>query len=274
MTDEQIIQSLPPGLQGDLKEFGPLECKSSGEIHRFLLNMRGKYDIAPWHAFTLLMKRAAHAANDTGRGATRRNAWCYRLVHDEKDYTTELEPRSSWVFIKLKSQRPDGTPIGESDVAVQPSTKRIWLMASESLHKAHRSVFIRANDNEDSKAYSGQVRIPYILETAKKAIRQNLTEVEINHKIRYCEKHKNEQPLQEQEAPQQEQQQELDLFSASVPTPEQPKAMFTDVQREVLTMVFELGAAKARELGMHSTISRWRTELAPILGPEVYHVND
>lgn len=272
MTDEQIIQSLPPGLQGDLKEFGPLECKSSGELHRFMLNMRGKYDIAPWHAFTLMMKRAAHAANDCGRGATRRNAWCYKLVRDENEYTTELEPRNSWVFIKLKSQRPDGTPIGESEVAVQPSTRRIWLMASESLHKAHRSVFIRSNDNEDCKAYSGQVRIPYILETAKKAIRQNLTEVEINHKIRYCEKHKNEQPLQEEETPQD--QQELDLFSASAPAPEQPKAILTDLQREVLIMVFEMGAAQARSLGMHSTVSRWRATLAPIIGPEVHHVTD
>jgi len=267
MTDEQIIQSLPHGLQGDLKAFGPLEKRSADEMHAFLNDMRRKYTLPPWHAFTLLIQRAGYATGRQGRGLTSSTAWCKAENPDESLYVLDLPDKQDWVYVSVTGKQPDGVITGHSEVAVQPSTKRVWLMYSETPFTGTDGVFL-VPDKDSSKRYGGKITIKDLLRGAVRALRHNEFKLDMTKTIRRM---RRVMVKSYTEQPQQQASEAQELIPAPIAVNE---CLLTDLQRSTLLIVFEMGAAKARELGMHSTIARWRTELAPVIGPEVHHVND
>lgn len=267
MTDEQIIQSLPPGLQGDLKAFGPLEKRSADEMYDFLNAMRKKYTIPPWHAFTLLLQRAGYATGREGKGLTRSNMWCRAENPDESPFVLDIPASQDWVYISVTGQQADGTITGHSEVAVQPSTGRVWLMYSESPFAGADGVFL-APEKACGKPYGGKITIKDLVHGAMKALRRNEFSIKMTKTVKRMRRsivRNTPVPVPKQEEPEQ----------SLLPEPVvAANGSLTDLQRSTMLIVFEMGAAKARELGMHSTIARWRTELAPVIGPEVHHVSD
>ena len=267
MTDEQIIQSLPPGLQGDLKEFGPLETKQPDEIHQFMLDMREKHNLPPWNAFTELMKHAASAAG-MGSGITSENMW-YRVFAKTECNINDNDP--GWCLLKVTATSKDGSKQATGRYAVHPAKNLIWSLQTETMVNGPTVTCHKKG------VYQRGVKRSVLLNTAKKLIQTNQRSGEITDvatrvlkrraKASAC-KQAEPEPMEQMTV----QQREIPLFATQ--TAEQQKSALTDLQRSTMLIVFELGAAKARELGMHSTIARWRTELAPVIGPEVHHVND
>ena len=269
MTDEQIIQSLPPGLQGDLKEFGPLENKRSKEIHQFMLDMREKYKLAPWSPFTQVMKHAANAA-DAGTGITSENMWCRAFAKTE-GFIDDNNP--DWCLLNVTATNKEGNRKATGHYAVHPDKDLVWSLQTESPVKGsvvtcykkgsyQRGIKRSVLMNEAEKLLRHNQHTGEVVDVAKRVQRRQMTESPVKHKPASVEAKPVPQEAVEQ----------MPLFTQQPAEPQ--KSSLTEVQKATLLIVFEMGAAKARELGMHSTIARWRTELAPVIGPEVHHVND
>ncbi len=280
-TEEQIITSLPPALQGELKQFGALEAKDPDTLYVFMQDMRRKYHIPPWHAFTLLIQRAAYATGMAGRGITRENLWYSRQYNSDDAYTLEIEPKQNWVDMVAEGYRKDGSLSGSVRMAVQPSTKRVWLMASEKLHSDAKHVWLRTPEGQPAKNYCGRISMSIVFAEAARCLRKGKTESSIQCTIRTCSRRPKipkpwQKPVEDVVTPEVETINNLPdpPETTATTTPAEQHFVLSAEQHEVVLTVFELAAAKARELGMHSTIMRWRNVLSTVIGNEVSHVQE
>lgn len=262
-TDEQIYNSLPPGLQGDLKAFGALEGHTCKEMHNFMLEMRQKYEIPPWDAFTLLFQRAALGSGESKR-MTRDTSW-YLSDLTENGFVLNAHKSKDWCVVNLKITNNQSIT-SNVQVAVQPSKQLIWSYRSESAVLSKRVYSMSQFKNE----CQGSVPRERVISHAEQAVSNGLHSsdmVFIAHKRKCNKPYRTEQPQQTTEL-------EAEPSSSVLPVLQEKCFTLSSEQHEVVLTVFELAAAKARELGMHSTIARWRNTLAPIIGSEVTHVQE
>lgn len=151
-------------------------------------------------------------------------------------------------------------------VAVQPATQLIWSYRSESAVVSRR-VYSMSNFRGGRQ---GSVPRENVINHAEQAVHKGLRSTDMAFT---AHKRKSNMPYRPtaltQQAPQ-----EAEPHTSILPDAQEKRTTLTADQHEVMLTVFELAAAKARELGMHSTIARWRTTLAPVIGSEVVHVQD
>ena len=258
ITDEQIYNSLPPGLQGDLKAFGALESHTCNELHKFMLEMREKHSIPPWDAFTLLFQRAALGSGESKR-MTAESSW-YLFDLTEERFELNAYQKKDWCVVNLQMTNTQ-TVTSSVSVAVQPSKQLIWSYRSEAAVISQRVY-------SSSSFKSGcQTSIPRerVIERAEQAISHGSQVADLAFKAhtRMCGTRAYKKEAQ---APEDLAATESDKYPLL--DEQEEHSGLTPEQREVMLTVFELAAAKARELGMHSTIARWKTTLSPIIGQE------
>lgn len=266
-TDEQIIQSLPPALQGELKEFGTPETKTSAQIREFLLEKRKAYNLPPWHAFTLLMKRAARRTGESHKhsSSTRWYIGTYGTdVTSDDVYTLDTANEPPWCTLTVHVVNRRGVE-GRSDLAVQPGTKRVWALATEYQYSSKNVSCGLA----DCKTYINLDKDRIIKGAAKLLHAKQTTgvfEYLIKHRKTIAEAKKQESRVEEHvEAP---------LPASVQPVSVSVPLSVTERQKEVIRTILDLAAVKARELGMHSTIVRWRHTLNDLIGEEEKDVQE
>lgn len=253
-TDEQIIQSLPPALQGDLKAFGPLETKTAAELRKFLLDKREQYQLPPWHVFTLLLKRAAQA---TGEGSlmNRDSCWYARDTQSkvtDEDYVLSLSNEPSWCILALTLKNNRGEE-AEETIAVQPSKKLIWKYNTESPCRALQLLCRAKNSN----SYVN-IQLTKIMKQATRTIKHKQRHGVLVHVARKITNRSHNKAI-EQAQPE----------HVSVVEPVAVRAgSISETQKEIIRTLLDMAAVKARELNMHTTIVRWRHALENIIGKE------
>ena len=267
ITDEQIYNSLPPDLQGELKAFGALESHTGEELHDFMFAMRDKYAIPPWDAFTLLFQRAART-NGESMQLTATNSWCmFDKSEDQFTLNAHKDSTQRWCIIHMEvTNNKDQTR--ELTVAAIPDARRVWSYRSESFVASDR---IQCSVGKRQDGVS--IAVAKVLEKASEAVAQGLRCVEYvyhAHKRAPRAAAISVPAIEAASAEVEQKPEEKKHITASAQSHKQP----TPEQREVMLTVFELAAAKARELGMHSTIIRWRETLSSIIGQEAKNVQE
>ena len=154
-------------------------------------------------------------------------------------------------------------------------------MASEKLHSDAKHVWLRAPEGQPAKNYCGRISMSIVFAEASRCLRKGKTESSIQCTIRTCPRRAKipkpwQKPVEDAVIPDAETLDavpEVNKEPAPAVVVEQHLTLSAE-QSEVMLTVFELAAAKARELGMHSTIRRWRNVLSAVIGKEVSDVQE
>lgn len=228
-----------------------------------MLEMRQKYEIPPWDAFTLLFQRAALGSGESKR-MTKDTSW-YLADFTEDNFVLNAYKQKDWCVVNLQiTNNQDLTSAVR--VAVRPGNKLIWSYRSETAIKSQRISCL-------STFQAGQGSIPRerVIKHAAQAVRSGLHEADLVYR---AHKRKENRPRKQAPLPPVEAPEEPEPVVSVLQEVQEKRFTLSPEQHEVVLTVFELAAAKARELGMHSTIARWRNTLAPIIGSEVAHVQE
>ena len=263
-TDEQIVQSLPPALQGELKEFGPLETKTPEQLREFLVTKREQYKIPPWHVFTLLLKRAALAVGDSHQ-ATKTNSWYTTDVHlgeNEEGYTLDAEEAAPYCHLIVNSRNNHGYVV-RTELFVQPSTKKIWKVDTERLC-LRGQVYCSSPDTPRE-----HVNMPAkkILAYARRALATKKDRCVWEYTVRHRRPNGTGRRAKVV-APDLDEPSEVSVEKPMEQVQDNRFESISESQKEIIRTLLDMAAVKARELNMHTTIVRWRHALENIIGEE------
>ena len=120
-----IFQTFPDDLKQAIGEYEPLEAKTLEQLHDMLIEIRRKFDLAPWHTFTKFMKILGSGKRN-GYTFERQNLW---TVEKAKQSSTYWNKSCQWVAIRLEVGR--GSEVGSEQFYVCPSRRIIWSAATE-----------------------------------------------------------------------------------------------------------------------------------------------
>ena len=264
-TDEQIIQSLPPALQGDLKEFGALEAKTPEQLRAFLLAKREQYKLPPWHPFTLLIKRAALAVCDTYK-ITRDTSWYltdWRFGEAEDTYSLDTADTDPVCYIRVSGANNRGS-VTQADLAVQPTTKRLWKLDTERM--CNKSQLYCNSETDPQECIKIPTKRVFAYAECALAKKQDHIVWEYRVRRRRVWGQKASAPVEELIA--------AGELSAAPKRPHKsqphdPAApVISEAQKEIIRTLLDMADVKATELNMHSTIVRWRHSLESVIGKE------
>lgn len=271
MTQADLYNTFPDDLKEAIRAYEPLEAKTTEQLHNILFMLRLRFDLSPWHPLTLFIKSYARGSM-TGRPSTPENQWIsYGTKH-----STYKEKVPKWVNLLIHVHLTNATII-DTHIAIQPSTGKLWS------YKTEREItYVYAKHPDKGRGGINKLSNGWLIERAIQAIRDNPkshTPIEIDyivgdesHQI-YRHRHirkkvvdkknttnKNEAP------PIVEAVQDNCLIEAA--RVESKIDLITDADKEVLLTMLEMASLKLKELGMYSTLSRWRATVRRLTGKE------
>lgn len=267
-TDVAIFESLPLEAQGELKEFGALEGKNHKELHDFLLHLREKYIIPPWHPLTLMFKRAAPPMTVKSGPVASEMYWCKRGMYNEDMFVPNAEiGNQTWCIIHISVSDKYGSTY-KTDVVVDPKNDIVWSLKSEV--RLISSVITVQGDGHGGHT---TLKRRMLLRIAKAAIAkgnfEHLYEASSvgRRKARVVERMSQVSEVKPVVSA-------LEQLKAMRAPKEQKPEDHPDVypHRDKLTAdmllpMYELACAKARELGMDATVAMWKRKLEPLFTP-------
>ena len=245
MNRADLYNAFPDDLKQAIRAYEPLEQKSVDRLHDILVDIRYKLDLPPWHPFTEFIKAIAQGI-PTNKSAPK--PWVIRK-RDPLIYTTNT--KAKWVRITLIVAKTDNsTDRSVMQFAVSPKLNMVWAYSVEGPIKV---TSIKVGDS--TVMISKNLVMRYAREAIKKQ-RDGAKHdfIPVNHTVKAQGKRK------------QKQQEELvTLQDILTPDPEAPKApkaqepSITEADKEVLLTMLEIASIKLKELGMFSTLNRWRS---------------
>jgi hypothetical protein len=270
MNRAELYNSFPDGLKKAIRAYEPLEAKTTEQLYEMLKTLRVMFDLSPWHPLTAFIKDCARGCR-IGRPITETNMWMSRNNH-KADYT---DKKFKWANVLVHVHFDN--EVKDTYVAIWPTKKLIWSYRTECVvdyvtvrrSNLNRGCFIKLSHG-------------WLYDKASEIIKKTdnchkLAEIHYyvgsKETARYRQKRgrKRNRTTQEQtltlkdiltpdpEEPK-EARPEFDIMPLDTPTPMTPinTGVLEPGDSEILLTMLEMASLKLRELGMDSTLSRWR----------------
>ena len=272
MTQAELYNSFPDDLKEAIRAYEPLEAKTTEQLHNILLMLRLRFDLSPWHPLTLFIKCYAKGCM-TGRPSAPENQW---ISYGGKR-STYKEEVSKWANLLIHVHLTNATVI-DAHIAVQPSTGKFWSYKTEK-----EITRVAVQHPEKRRGGINKLSTGWVIERAAQVIKDNHNKhnpIEIDYIVGdagnqiYRHKHickkaagkkntinKNEAP------PIVEAVQDTCLSEISRTEPKTDP--ITEADKEVLLTMLEMASLKLKELGMYSTLSRWRATVRRLTKNEI-----
>lgn len=256
MTQAELYDSLPDGLKKAIRAYEPLEEKTQDQLHEMMCNIRKEKDLPPWHPFTEFMKAIAQGCQASSPGVTPA-PWIIRK-RDPEIYVNNTVFK--WVNIKLLIKR--GADKVEMRFAACPRIGLVWAYSIEGPIRTTSFQIGGVGASIDSDA---------VLKHAVRLLKGHKGKsphefIEVEHIIQ------ERAPYKKASTTQRSQTDNLTLNDILKPDPEAPKAIvdpITEADKEVLLTMLEMASLKLKELGMYSTLNRWRATVRRLTKHEI-----
>ena len=249
-----IFMAFPDDLKKAIGEYEPLEAKTIEELHDILLTIRRKFDLAPWHYFTLYMKILG-SAKRYGHPTEPWNSW---TTFNHKHVSKFSNKSCQWIELHIEAGR--GHQVGSIDVYVCPAKKIIWKANSEGQIS---TVLVPTIGEGGFKEYLN-VPAQFVYKEAEKKLAilgESHGPVRVHYTVNTSHEQEEREPKSEPEKP------GLGLRTVEAVIKHAiEKETRKEPPVEMLRTMFEIACVKLRELGMESTIERWSKQLNQYIG--------
>ena len=264
MTQAELYDSFPDGLKKAIRAYEPLEGKTVEQLHEMLCNIRKEKDLPPWHPFTEFIKNIAQGCQASTPGVPPA-PWVIRK-RDPEIYVNNTVFK--WVNIKLIIRR--GTDMVEMFFAACPRIGLVWAYSVEGPFRTSSFHIDGVYASLESEAVlKHAVRL---LKGHKGKSPHEFIEVEHIIQARDSSKRREKSDTRQEESNNIASSDQLTLKDILTPDPEAPKAAvdpITEADKEVLLTMLEMASLKLKELGMYSTLSRWRATVRRLTKHEI-----
>lgn len=280
MNRAVLYNSLPGDLKKAIRAYEPLEAKTKDELHDILVTLREKFDLSPWHPLTLFIKKFA-LGRRSGRPFKATNVWV-SLSNKDNEYTSaSIEWANVLIHVHLKSGTRD------LHAAIWPAKEKLWSYQTEHcvsnlivmkhdtekraplvlsrgwlMDQAYAIIKNTGNNHKlvelDYHVGSSDTR-QYIYVKGKKRSRKEKETITLNDVLTPDPKALNAtKPASV-------------VMPLDAPTPITPikAGVLEPGDSEVLLTMLEMASLKLKELGMYSTLNRWRATIRRLTKHEI-----
>lgn len=264
MNRADLYNTFPDDLKQAIRAYEPLEGKTTEQLHNILLMLRLRFDLSPWHPLTFFIKSYARGCM-TGKPSAVENQW---ISYGWKNSTyKEKVPR--WANLLIHVHLTDSTVI-DTHVAVQPTNGKLWSYKTEK-----EISYVAVKHPAKHRGGINKLSTGWVITHAAQAIKDNPNkhnQVEIDYVVGdegnqiYRHKHirkrsvRKKNTTDKKEAPQVvepvQYKDRAEVVNVAAMT-----GTVTEADKEVLLTMLEMASLKLKELGMCSTLSRWRATI-------------